>query len=147
MQTYMLICLCIWILTLTTALEIPAAVTGAGMPRFAFGALVISVLSNFFLQGDAMYCNAAALLWPAYWLFLCNAEKLRKRKWTLDMLSVCLPILWAAVMLVVNGLYHMYFFFELGVDALNAEMTLWATALLLRCAAYGLRNRRALRQE
>ncbi|MDO5110918.1 MAG: hypothetical protein Q4E65_01295 [Clostridia bacterium] len=147
MQTYMLICLCIWILTLTTALAVPAAATGVSVPRFAFGALVITVLSNFSLQSDAVYCNAAALFWPAYWLFLCNGENLRERIWTLDMLAVCLPVLRAVVMLIVNGMQHMFFSFELDAGALNMEMTLWAIALLLRCAVYGLRNRRALRQE
>ncbi len=139
MQPYMLICLCIWILALTTALEVPTAVTGVSAPRFAFGALLVAALSGFLLQGGALDGNAAALAWPAYWVLACNGENLRKRVYTLDMLAVCLPVLWAAAMFVAHGLQYMYFTFELSTDALNMEMTLWAAALLLRCAAYAIK--------
>lgn len=147
MQPYMLICLCVWILTLTTAMETPAAVTGVSVPRFFFGTILVAALAGFQLQLGVLYCNTAALLFPAYWVLLCNGDNVRKRVFTPDMLFVCLPLAQAAVRLVIHGWRYMYFTFELDVDALNMEMTLWAIALLLRCGAHLLRSGGLLRQE
>ncbi len=146
MQPYTLVCLCIWILTLTTAMEIPAAATGVSVPRFFFGTILVTALAKVQIQCGFLYSNAAALLWPAYWLFACNGAKLRRRVFTPDMLIVCLPPAEAAVRLIINGWRYMYFTFELGADALNMEMTLWAVAMLLRCGAYLLASRGLLRQ-
>lgn len=128
MQTYVLLCICILILSVTSALDAAADRLGIPVQSFAFAAAGVLCFAPYTLGTGMVRCNAGCLFWLFYWILW--ALERERRLATVCACAAALPLCAAIVRTLVVTLTEMYFSFAPDRDILCAQMLLWGGCVL-----------------
>ena len=139
MPLYVLLCVCICVLTFSGVLETAGEAMGLSSGAFIAGALIVLVSSLFEIRIATLNANAASILWPVFWAI--QSENTKTAFSRLYSIAAWTPLFAAFLWSVIQACTELYFAPVLDERVLNMEILLWGCCVYTETLFY-INNRK-----